>query len=68
VDSMIYYPVPLHFHEPYRAFGQGEGSLPETERAARQILNLPIHPHLSEEQVQYAAENIREFAVSRAGV
>lgn len=68
IDSMIYYPVPLHFHEPYRRFGKGEGSLPETEKAARQILNLPIHPHLSEEQVQYAANQIREFATSRAGV
>lgn len=64
VDSMIYYPVPLHFHEPYRRFGQGEGSLPETERAAQEILNLPIHPHLSEEQVRFAAEQIREFAAS----
>jgi len=64
VDSMIYYPVPLHFHEPYKKYGKGQGSLPETEKAAREILNLPIHPHLSKEQVQYAAETIREFAKS----
>lgn len=62
VDSMIYYPVPLHFHEPYRSFGHGEGSLPETELAAQEILNLPIHPHLSEDQVRYAAACIHEFA------
>lgn len=61
VDAMIYYPVPLHFHEPYRVFGKGEGSLPETERAAYEILNLPIHPHLSEDQVRHAAESIRDF-------
>ncbi len=36
VDSMIYYPVPIHFHEPYEKFGGGPGSLPETERAARE--------------------------------
>ena len=68
VDSMIYYPVPLHFHDPYREFGNGEGSLPESERAAREILNLPIHPHLSEEQVRFAADAIGEFAGSRAAV
>lgn len=62
VDAMIYYPVPLHFHEPYKAFGSGAGSLPETERAAAEILNLPIHPHLSDEQVRFAAETIRDFA------
>jgi len=62
VDAMIYYPVPLHFHAPYERFGDGEGSLPETERAAREILNLPIQPHLSNEQVEFAAEAVREFA------
>ncbi len=62
VDAMIYYPVPLHFHDPYKEFGQGPGSLPQTERAALEILNLPIHPHLSEEQVRHAANAIREFA------
>ena len=65
VDAMIYYPVPLHFHDPYRRFGNGEGSLPETERAAHEILNLPIHPHLSEEQVRFAAESIREFCQAK---
>jgi len=63
VDAMIYYPVPLHFHEPYRRFGKGEGTLPETERAALEILNLPIHQHLSDEQVRFAADAVREFAV-----
>lgn len=62
VDSMIYYPVPLHFHEPYKMFGEGEGSLPETEKAALEILNLPIHPHLSEEQARFAAQAVAEFS------
>jgi dTDP-4-amino-4,6-dideoxygalactose transaminase len=61
VDSMIYYPVPLHFHEPYKRFGNGAGSLPETERAANEILNLPIHQHLSDEQVRHVVEAIRKF-------
>jgi dTDP-4-amino-4,6-dideoxygalactose transaminase len=58
VDSMVYYPVPLHFHAPYEGFGGGKGSLPETERAAAEILNLPIQPHLSEEQVRHAARSL----------
>lgn len=63
VDSMIYYPVPLHYHAPYRHLA-AKGSLPETERAALEILNLPIHPHLSDEQVRHAAQCIREFSVA----
>jgi dTDP-4-amino-4,6-dideoxygalactose transaminase len=68
VDSMIYYPVPLHFHDPYRRFGRGEGSLPETERAGREILNLPMHQHLSDEQAQHVATSIVEFAGRSARV
>jgi dTDP-4-amino-4,6-dideoxygalactose transaminase len=66
VDSMIYYPVPLHFHEPYRHLAGGKGSLPETERAANEVLSLPIHPHLSSDQVRHAANCIREFCGAAA--
>jgi len=65
VDSMIYYPVPLHFHKPYSHLGQ-RGSLPVTERIAQQILNLPIHQHLSAEQVRFVAESVREFSSTKA--
>jgi len=68
VDSMIYYPVPIHFHEPYRQFGKGEGSLPETEKAAREILNLPVHQHMSDEQAHFVASCVREFASRAARV
>lgn len=61
IDSAIFYPVPIHFHEPYRQFGHGEGSLPETERASREVLSLPIHPHLSDEQIEFVAESVLEF-------
>lgn len=65
VDSMIYYPLPLYCHEPYRRFGS---ALPETDRAAREILNLPIHQHLTDEQVRHVAASIREFASRTAQV
>lgn len=61
VDSMIYYPVPIHFHAPYRHLASGPGALPETERAASEVLSLPIHPHLAEDQVRYVAACLREF-------
>lgn len=62
IDSMIYYPVPIHFHSPYRHFGGGEGSLPITEQVSKEILSLPIHQHLSDEQVRHAATMIAEFS------
>lgn len=62
IDGMIYYPVPLHFHTPYERFGKGPGSLSATERTAREILNLPIHPHLTDEQARWVATSVSEFA------
>lgn len=62
IDSMVYYPVPIHFHSPYSRFGLGKGSLPITERASQEILNLPIHPHLTPAQVEFVAESIVEFS------
>lgn len=61
IDSMIYYPVPIHFHKPYAKYGQGEGSLPETERVSREVLNLPIHPHMTDEQVYHVADAVASF-------
>ncbi len=60
VDSMIYYPVPLHFHTPY-AHLASRGSLPVTESVSNRVLSLPIHPHLRDEQVRFAAEKIAAF-------
>ncbi len=60
VDSMIYYPVPIHFHGPYSRLAQ-RGSLPVTEQVSNECLSLPIHQHLTDEQVRFAAECVRDF-------
>lgn len=60
VDSMIYYPVPIHFHRPYVHLAE-RGSLPVTEDVSSRCLSLPIHPHLTDPQVEFAARTIREF-------
>ncbi len=62
VDSAIFYPVPIHFHAPYRRYGGGEGSLPVTERCASEVLSLPMHQHLPLEHAEYVAEQVVAFA------
>lgn len=61
VVSDIYYPRPLHLQPAYAYLGYQEGDFPLAERAAREVLSLPIHPELSEEQIAYVADLIRCF-------
>jgi dTDP-4-amino-4,6-dideoxygalactose transaminase len=57
----IYYPVPLHRQDCLRYLGYGEGSLPESERAAREVLALPMFAELTEAEQQYVVETIATF-------
>lgn len=66
IDSMVYYPVPLHYHAPYRNLGYAQGDLPETERAALEVLSLPVHQHMTDEQARFVAACVVEFAESKA--
>ena len=60
VPSMIYYPVPIHHHKPYMQFTPA-WPLDATEEVSKQVLSLPIHPHLSAEQVEYVCESVKKF-------
>jgi dTDP-4-amino-4,6-dideoxygalactose transaminase len=61
VGCSVYYPVPLHLQECFAYLGYKEGEFPESERACREVLSIPVYPELTQDQTAYVAETIRAF-------
>ena len=61
VGSAVYYPVPLHLQECFRGLGYKAGQLPESERAAREVISLPVYPELRRDQLEYVIDAVRRF-------
>lgn len=61
IPAMVYYPKPLHLQPAYYHPDYPEGSFPNAERLAREVISLPMHPFLAEDQVAYIAGAVRDF-------
>jgi dTDP-4-amino-4,6-dideoxygalactose transaminase len=60
VASMVYYPVPLHLQPLYALLGGKPGDLRVSERAAREVLSIPIYPEMTSEQIKHVAGAVRD--------
>ena len=61
VPTIIYYPLPLHLQRVYADLGHRAGDFPVAETVAKTILPLPIYPELTDDQVDYVIETVRQF-------
>ena len=61
VDTGIHYPVPLHLQRAYQGLGYQQGDLPIAERAASEIVSLPMYPHLTAEQQSRVVDEVMRF-------
>ncbi len=58
IGTAVYYPLSLHLQECFAYCGGRAGDLPESERASREVLALPIYPELDESQIRHVAQSI----------
>jgi dTDP-4-amino-4,6-dideoxygalactose transaminase len=61
IPSMIYYPVPLHLQKAYKSNRYKAGDLPVTEYLSENVLSLPMHTELDEEQLNYIVNNVLDL-------
>ena len=60
IPTAVYYPIPLNEHKPYKGYPVSKSGLTNTNYLARNVLSLPMHPYLSEDDIIYISKNIYE--------
>jgi len=61
IPSMVYYPGPLHIQDAYRYLGYREDDFPVTNQLCREVLSLPMHPDMEQDQLDHIVLNILKF-------
>ncbi len=61
IPSMVYYPRPLHIQDAYRYLGYTNDDFPVTSSLCKEVLSLPMHPDMEQEQLEYITHNILKF-------
>jgi dTDP-4-amino-4,6-dideoxygalactose transaminase len=65
IGTGIHYPVPIHRQEAMRAYGGGDFTLPVTDKITGEILSLPMYPELTDAEITYICDCVREFEESK---
>ena len=61
IGAGVHYPLPIHVQEAASSLGYRSGDMPKAEQQAKEILSLPVHQNLSEDDIGYVCRNIRAF-------
>jgi len=61
IGSLVHYPTPIHLQEAYQRLGYKRGAFPEAEKAASEVISLPLYPGLKDEDVISVSGAIKAF-------
>jgi len=61
IEAKVHYPIPIHLQQASRYLGYNEGDFPVCEAQAKSIITLPVHQHLTDDEITYVIDNIRKF-------
>jgi len=65
IGSKVYYPLPLHLQECFNYLDYKQGDFPVSEKAAEEVLSLPVFPELHKEEIEYICDSIKSFFVTK---
>ncbi len=65
IDTSIHYPVPPHLQPAYKDLGYVGGDFPNSELVAKEIISLPIYPELSDADIEYVCNAIKDFHLAK---
>ena len=61
IQSLLYYPTPLHMHKSMKFLKYEKGSFPNAERITNEVISFPHHQYISEKQIKYVCNKINNF-------
>lgn len=61
IPSMVYYPNPMHKQTAYKDLGYKEGDFPVTEKLCKTVLSLPLHPYITDKEIQQVVDSIQQY-------
>jgi dTDP-4-amino-4,6-dideoxygalactose transaminase len=64
IETRIHYPVPIHLMDRFKDLCYAEGSFPEAEKAADEVLSIPIYPELTNSEVDTITDSLREISLT----
>lgn len=61
IEALVHYPVPLHLQKVYKKLDYRRGDCPVAEKVSREVISLPIYPHMKKSQIEYVAKMLKEI-------